>query len=179
MKLKGKHSMKIESIRTLNGPNVYSHHPVLLMHLDLGELAELESREFKGFNERLLTILPGIKNHHCSLGREGGFVTRLEEGTYFGHIVEHVALELTELAGIGKTHGKTRHDEGSFYNVAIEFRAEKASTHLLEQAVKLVETVLRDRTFQLAPMLDQAKRLVVDAEIGPTTRAIIEAADRK
>jgi cyanophycin synthetase len=171
--------MKIDSIRTLNGPNVYSHHPVLLMHLDLGELAERESREFKGFNERLLTILPGINNHHCSLGQPGGFVTRLEEGTYFGHIVEHVALELTELAGIGRTHGKTRHDKGSFYNIAIEFRAEKASTHLLEHAVKLVEAALRDRAFRVQPVLDEAKRLVVDAEIGPTTRAIIDAAKRR
>ena len=179
MKLKGKHSMKIESIRTLNGPNVYSHHPVLLMRLDLGELAERESREFKGFNERLLTILPGIKNHHCSLGQPGGFVTRLEEGTYFGHIVEHVALELTELAGIGRTHGKTRHDDGSFYNVAIEFHAEKASTHLLEQSVKLVDAVLRERAFHVESILDEAKRLVSDAEIGPTTRAIIEAAKRR
>ena len=171
--------MKIESIRPLNGPNVYSHHPVLLMHLDLGELAERESREFKGFNQRLLTTLPGINNHHCSLGQAGGFVTRLEEGTYFGHIVEHVALELTELAGIGRTHGKTRHDEGSFYNVAIEFRAEKASTYLLEQAVNLVEAALRERTFRLQPVIDEAKRLIADAEIGPTTRAIIEAAQKR
>lgn len=171
--------MKIESIRTLSGPNVYSYQPVLLMHLDLGELAERESREFKGLNQRLLTILPGLKNHHCSLGRPGGFETRLEEGTYFGHVIEHVALELTELAGIGRTHGKTRHDEGSFYNVAIEFRAEKASTYLLEQAVNLVEEVLHERTFQLHSVLEEAKRLVGDAEIGPTTRAIIKAAERR
>src|SRR5689334_1368376 len=144
MRLRGKHVMKIESIRALSGPNVYSYRPVLLMRLDLGELIERESREFNGFNERLLTILPGLQNHHCSFGRPGGFVTRLEEGTYFGHIVEHVALELAQLAGIGKSHGKTRHHCGSFYNVAIEFRAEKASTHLLQQAVNLVETLLRE-----------------------------------
>jgi cyanophycin synthetase len=149
------------------------------MHLDLRELAERESREFKGFNEQLLTILPGIKNHRCSLGQPGGFVTRLEEGTYFGHIVEHVALELTELAGIGRAHGKTRHDEGSFYNVAIEFRAEKASTYLLEQAVKLVEAAHREQAFALDPVLGEAKRLILDAEIGPTTRAIIDAAERR
>jgi len=110
MKLKGKHHMKIESIRTLSGPNVYSYRPVLLMRLDLRELSERESREFEGFNDRLRALLTGIETHHCSLGKPGGFVTRLEEGTYFGHIVEHVALELTELAGIGKTHGKTRHE---------------------------------------------------------------------
>jgi len=171
--------MKIQSIRALNGPNVYSHRPVLLMHLDLGDLAERESREFKGFNKQLLTILPGINNHHCSLGRPGGFVTRLEEGTYFGHIVEHVALELTELAGIGRSHGKTRHDSGSLYHVAIEFRAEKASTYLLEQAVNLVEALLRERPFQLPPVLEEAKRLISDNETGPTTRAITEAAERR
>jgi len=128
--------MKIECIRTLNGPNVYSYRPVLLMRFDLGNLFERESREFQSFNEKLLTLLPGIKDHHCSLGRPGGFLTRLEEGTYFGHVVEHVALELTALAGIGQSHGKTRHDSGSIYNVAIEFRAEHASTFLLKQAVK-------------------------------------------
>src|SRR5215216_2533022 len=179
MKLKGKHRMKIESIRTLHGPNVYSYRPVLLMRLDLGELVERESREFNGFNERLLTILPGMQNHHCSLGRPGGFVTRLEEGTYLGHVVEHVALELTELAGIGKSHGKTRHHCGSFYNVAIEFRAEKASTYLLEESVKLVETLLRERAFLLEPVIEEAKRLIADADVGPTTRAITDAAERR
>src|SRR5215212_3496324 len=170
--------MKIERIRPLTGPNVYSYRPVLLMKLDLDELAERESREFEGFNERLLTILPGIENHHCSLGRPGGFVTRLDEGTYFGHVVEHVALELTELAGIGKTHGKTRHDTGSVYNVAIEYRAEKASTYLLEQAVNLVETLVRGEAFDLQPVLEEAQRLIGDADVGPTTRAITEAAEK-
>ena len=171
--------MKVESIRTLNGPNVYSYHPVLLMSLDLGGLVERESREFNGFNDRLLKLLPGIRNHHCSLGHEGGFVIRLEEGTYFGHIVEHVALELTELTGIGKSHGKTRHDTGSVYNIAIEFRAEKASTYLLEQAVKLIEALVRGKSFQLQPVLEQAKRLVADADVGPTTRAITQAAEKR
>src|SRR3982751_5377012 len=147
MKLKGKPVMKVECIRTLNGPNVYSYRPVLLMSLDLGELVERESREFDGFNDRLLTLLPGIHNHHCSLGRPGGFVTRLAEGTYFGHIVEHVALELTELTGIGRSHGKTRQDTGTVYNVAIEYRSETASTYLLKQAVNLVEALLREETF--------------------------------
>ena len=171
--------MKIERIRPLTGPNVYSYRSVLLMQLDLGELVERESREFKGFNERLLQLLSGIKNHHCSLGRPGGFVTRLDEGTYFGHVVEHVALELTELCGIGKTHGKTRHDSGSVYNVAIEFQAEKASAYLLEQAVNLVEALLQENPFELEPVLEQAKQLIADAHVGPTTRAITEAANKR
>ena len=171
--------MNIESIRTLSGPNVFSYRPVLLMRLDLEELYDRESCEFEGFNQRLLTLLPNLKSHHCALGQPGGFVTRLEEGTYFGHIVEHVALELTELAGIGRSHGKTRHDSGSLYHIAIEFRAEKASTYLLEQAVNLVEALLRERAFQLPPVLEEAKRLISDNETGPTTRAITEAAERR
>src|SRR3954467_7911860 len=98
--------MQIESIRTLAGPNVYSHRPTLLMRLDLGELDGKESFELKDFNERLLSSLPGLHDHHCSLGRPGGFAERLPEGTYFGHVVEHVAIELTNLAGIGVNHGK-------------------------------------------------------------------------
>jgi len=171
--------MKIERIRPLTGPNVYSYRPVLLMKLDLDELAERESREFEGFNERLLTLLPGIHNHHCSLGMPGGFVTRLDEGTYFGHVVEHIALELTELCGIGKSHGKTRHDTGSIYNVAIEFQAEQASTYLFEQAVKLVEALLKDEPFELKPVFEHAQQLIADAHVGPTTRAITEAANRR
>jgi cyanophycin synthetase len=171
--------MNVESIRSLSGPNVFSYRPVLVMRLDLGDLFERESCEFEGFNQRLLTLLPNLKSHHCGLGRPGGFVTRLEGGTYFGHIVEHVALELTDLCGVGATHGKTRHDEGRVYNVAIEFKAERAATYLLQEAVKLVETLLQKNTFDLTAVLEHAKQLVADWEPGPTTRAIIDAAERR
>jgi cyanophycin synthetase len=171
--------MKVESIRSLSGPNVFSHRPVLVMRLDLGDLFERESCEFEGFNQRLLILLPTLESHHCSLGRPGGFVTRLEEGTYFGHIVEHVALELTDLVGVGANHGKTRHDEGRIYNIAIEYKAERAATYLLEEAVKLVEVLLSKREFDLKPVLEHAKQLVIDWEPGPTTRAIIDAAERR
>jgi cyanophycin synthetase len=179
MKSKNKVGMKIESIRTLSGPNVYSYRPVLVMSLNLGTLVERETREFEGFNDRLLKTLPGLENHHCSLGTPGGFVTRLEEGTYFGHTVEHVALALTELAGIGKTHGKTRRDSGHLYNVAIEYQAEKASTYLLQQAVGLVGAMLRGDDFDVSATIEKAKQLVAEADLGPTTRAITEAAERR
>jgi cyanophycin synthetase len=171
--------MKIESIRTLPGPNVFSYRPVLLMRLELGDLFERESREFAGFNQRLLNLVPQLQTHHCGLGRPGGFVTRLEEGTYFGHIVEHVALELTDLAGIGANHGKTRHDEGRVYNVVIEYKAERAATYLLERAVELVEALIEDRPFDLQPVLDHAKELTAVWEPGPTTRAIMDAAEKR
>ncbi|HEX7318287.1 MAG TPA: cyanophycin synthetase [Pyrinomonadaceae bacterium] len=92
------------------------------MRLDLEELAGRESREFDGFNERLLTALPGLSEHQCSRGYAGGFVERLREGTYFGHVVEHVALELTRLAGVGANHGRTRVEvEPNVYNVVLDY----------------------------------------------------------
>ncbi|HEU4433160.1 MAG TPA: cyanophycin synthetase [Pyrinomonadaceae bacterium] len=171
--------MKIENIRAVPGPNVFSYRPVLVMRLDLDELFERESREFDGFNERLLNVLPSLSTHHCGLGRPGGFLTRLEEGTYFGHIVEHIALELADLAGIGAIHGKTRHEEGRVYNVVIEYQAEHAATYLFEQAVELVEALLEGHAVDLKGILDHARRLVADWEPGPTTRAIIDAAEKR
>jgi cyanophycin synthetase len=100
------------------------------MRLDLGELNEKESREFKGFNDRLLACLPGLNEHQCSLGRPGGFVQRLEEGTYFGH-VEHVAIELSRACGRRR---KSRQDttlrRPAGFKVAIEYKAEQASRDL-------------------------------------------------
>ena len=88
-------------------------------------------------------------------------------------------MELTDLCGVGATHGKTRHDEARVYNVAIEYKAERAATYLLQEAVKLVEALLHKNTFDLPPVLEHAKQLVADWEPGPTTRAIIDAAERR
>ena len=172
--------MRIESIRTLAGPNVYSHRPVLLMRLDLQELYEKESHEIPGFVERLLALLPGLGEHYCSKGYAGGFVERLREGTYFGHTVEHVALELTGLAGCDATHGKTRYaGEPGVYNVVVEFCAEHATRYLLGQAVALVEAVIRGEGFPLAEKIKEAEEIAADTELGPSTRAIVEAAMRR
>ncbi|HKY26904.1 MAG TPA: cyanophycin synthetase [Pyrinomonadaceae bacterium] len=171
--------MKIKNIRALPGPNIYTYQPAIMMSLDLGTLADRESNEFNELNERLLSLLPGINTHHCSLGRPGGFVIRLQEGTFFGHIVEHVALELLDLAGIGTIHGKTRHDERSIYTVVIEYRAEKATIYLLEKAVELVEAIVQEEPFSLSTVIEEAKHIAATTEVGPTTRSIIEAAERR
>src|SRR5829696_4952047 len=172
--------MKIEGIRTLAGPNVYTHRPALLMRLDLGELAGRESREFENLNERLLAALPGLAEHHCSRGRAGGFVERLRGGTYFGHVVEHVALELTGLAGVGVTHAKTRVEaEPNLYHVVVEDKAEQATRHLLEAAVALVGALVRGETFPVEERVEEACRVAARTELGPSTRAIVDAAARR
>jgi len=150
------------------------------MRLDLEDLDEKETREFKGFNDRLLACLPGLNDHQCSLGRAGGFVERLHEGTYFGHVVEHVAIELTTLAEVGANHGKPRHSgEPRIYNVAIEYKAEQASHYLLEAAVRLVTAVLNSEAFPVGREIWEAKQIAAYTELGPSTRAIVEAAERR
>lgn len=172
--------MRIGEIRTLAGPNVYSYRPVLSMKLSLEELVERESREFPGFNELLLESMPGLAKHRCSKGRKGGFVERLREGTYFGHIVEHIALELTELAGVPVAHGKTRKaGEPGSYNIVIEYKAEKGTKRLLRMAVEIVESLLKGEPFPLEDRLSEARKFIARTEFGPTTKAITEAAARR
>ncbi|MCI0387183.1 MAG: cyanophycin synthetase [Acidobacteria bacterium] len=184
--------MRVGEIRTLAGPNVYSFRPVLSMKLYLDELTGKESREIPGFNELLLEALPGLANHHCCLERDGGFIERLREGTYFGHVVEHVALELTELAGIPVFHGKTRRAvEPGSYNIIIEYEAEQGTKRLLRVAVEMVESMILDTSghrkghreggepFPLEKRLEEARRLIARTELGPTTKAITKAATRR
>ncbi|HEY8461347.1 MAG TPA: cyanophycin synthetase, partial [Blastocatellia bacterium] len=176
--------MRVGVIRTLAGPNVYSHRPVLSMRLYLDDLAGKESREFPGFNELLLELLPGLAKHHCCMEREGGFTERLREGTYFGHIVEHVALELTELAGVPVSHGKTRRaDEPGAYNIIIEYEAEEGTKRLLLMAAEIIES-LRLQTsggaaFPLEQRLKEVREFIARSELGPTTKAITDAAARR
>src|SRR3954453_2216143 len=169
--------MRIDSIKTISGPNTFSHNPVLWMRLYLDELDEKESVEVPGFNERLIELLPGVNEHHCSEGRPGGFVQRLREGRFFGHIVEHVALELTELAGVPTFHGKTRKaDEPGCYNVVIEYKAEAGKKFLLETAVGLGDALVNGEDFPIAEKIAEARRIIARTELGPSTRAIVDAA---
>ncbi|MFL6417303.1 MAG: cyanophycin synthetase family protein, partial [Bryobacteraceae bacterium] len=172
--------MNIQNIRTIPGPNVYSHQPVLVMTLDLGGLAGRESYEVPGFVDRLLTLLPGCYEHYCGLGRPGGFVERLRGGTYFGHIVEHVALELTDPVGISTNRGKTV-DAGvpGCYLVAVTYKAEQAMKALLRTAVELVQALVDDKPYPLEAALEQARDLVPRYELGPSTTAIVSAAERR
>src|SRR5262249_31921044 len=143
-----------------------------------------------GFNELLLGLLPGLARHHCCMEREGGFAERLRGGTYFGHVVEHVALELTELAGVPVHHGKTRSaGEPGASNIIIEYEAEEGPKRLLPLAAEIVESIIfrtkeglqtkGGESFPLENRLKEVKDFIARSELGPTTKAITEAATRR
>ncbi|HET6533693.1 MAG TPA: cyanophycin synthetase, partial [Actinoplanes sp.] len=99
--------MRIVGIRHLRGPNVYLSRPAVVARLDLGELTGRETSDVEGFPERLLRVLPGLSEHHCAAGAPGGFVSRMRGGTYFGHVAEHVCIELSQRIGRDVSFGRT------------------------------------------------------------------------
>src|SRR5438876_5063169 len=100
--------LRILETQVLRGPNYWSYEPAIRLLVDLGSLEDWPTNTLKGFNTALLEMLPGLRDHSCSLGRPGGFVERLEDGTWSGHVAEHVALQLQRETGIHIPRGKTR-----------------------------------------------------------------------
>lgn len=169
--------MKIQGFTSLFGPNVYSDKPLLGMYFDLEDYAERPSSTFPGFPQRLAARLPGLIEHRCSPGHRGGFLARLAEGTYMGHICEHVALELSELAGVSVFFGRTvSTDEPTVYLVLVAYKTERAMRLLLEAAVGLVQAVIDDRPFDIEKVVREARELACEEALGPSTQCIVEAA---
>ncbi len=92
-------TLRILDTRVLRGPNYWAREPVIRLLVDLGVLEDFPSNKIPNFNDALIALLPTLEDHACSLGRRGGFITRLRDGTWAGHVAEHVALEFQNLAG--------------------------------------------------------------------------------
>ena len=119
-------TLRILDTRVMRGPNYWAREPVIRQVVDLGVLEEWPSNRIPGFVEALVELLPTLEDHACSLGRRGGFITRLRDGTWAGHVAEHIALEFQNLAGTEVRHGKTRGTgEYGRYNVIFEYREEQ------------------------------------------------------
>src|SRR3954463_3668584 len=169
--------MKIVSMRTVDGPNVFTYRPVVVTTVDLEELHERESREVPGFNERLLEQLPGLREHVCGKGYPGGFVERLRDGTYFGHVVEHVAIELGSKLGVAGNYGKTvRSARPHCFDLVVESRVHAATQHLIRGAVAGVAATVAGQPWDVAALTAETERIIAGTDLGPSTRAIVEAA---
>ena len=132
--------MKIVEIKVLRGPNYWSiRRPKLIqMRLDLEEMEQRPSDKIEGFREKLEKLLPGLYDHRCSEGVAGGFLSRVTDGTWMGHIIEHVALELQTLAGMETGFGRTRTTgkEGEYF-VVFDYMEEDAGVYAARIAIKL------------------------------------------
>ncbi len=172
--------MKILEHRALRGGNRYSPHPTMFMLLDLGELEDRPSDEIPGFAQRLVDLLPSLETHRCSVGVRGGFIQRLQRGTWAGHIVEHVALELQCLAGMEVGFGKTLGtSQRGVYRVAYRYRFEPAGLLAGREAVALVQALVHGQAFDVDAVLVALEDLRESGALGPSTRSIVEEAQRR
>jgi cyanophycin synthetase len=173
-------TLRVLETRILRGPNIWSRRPVIAMLVDLGVLEDYPSNTIPGFNEALVELIPSLEDHACSLGRRGGFISRLEEGTWLGHVTEHVALELQSLAGTETHAGKTRSVPGErgHYNVVYEFRDEGVGREAGRLAVALINHLVSvdDAPLDFTDELEALIRLAERSAFGPSTQAIVDEA---
>jgi cyanophycin synthetase len=177
--------MKILKIQTLRGPNYWSirRQKLILMRLDLEELADKPSHQIPGFYQGLTRALPSLVEHFCSPGCRGGFLSRVQDGTMMGHIIEHVALELQELAGMFVGFGRTRETATpGIYQVAIEYTDEQAGRYAARAAVRLCQSIVETGDYskdELEQDLNDLRTLAASAALGPSTEALVKEADAR
>jgi cyanophycin synthetase len=171
----------IRDIIPLRGPNMWTYRPVLEAWVDIGELEDFPSNKIPGLYERLSAWLPSLIEHRCNHGERGGFLRRVQEGTWAGHILEHVTLELQNLAGLPGGFGKTRQtSELGVYKVAIRAWQEDVTRTALFAGRDLLMAAIEDRPFDLPAFIEKLSDMVDSLCLGPSTQSIVDAAsDRK
>ncbi|GAA4340923.1 cyanophycin synthetase [Pigmentiphaga soli] len=163
---------------SLRGPNIWTYRPVLEAWVDIGELEEYPSNRIPGFYERLVDWLPTLIEHRCSPGVRGGFLQRLREGTWPGHILEHVTLELQNLAGLPGGFGKARETSTrGVYRVIVRAWHEDVTRAALYAGRDLVMAAIEDRPFDVAGTVESLRALAQARCLGPSTACIVDAAD--
>ncbi|MFC7370305.1 cyanophycin synthetase [Fictibacillus iocasae] len=169
--------MKINRVNYLSGPNLHSFKPTIWIELDIEELEELPSSKIPGFTDTLLSIIPTLQTHTCSRGYSGGFVERLREGTWMGHILEHIALEIQHLAGISVKRGKTiTGKKKGIYYVTYDYCEPTSGFYAFESAMEIVTSILNGKPAEAGPYIQKTSSLYHDHKLGPSTESIYNAA---
>jgi cyanophycin synthetase len=173
--------IKFLEIRHLNGPSIWTWRPVLEALVDIGDLEDFPSNTIPGFYERLSTWLPSLIEHRCSYEERGGFLRRVKEGTWPGHILEHVTLELQNLAGMPGGFGRARETSSrGVYKVVISAWHDEIARHALLSARELVLAAMDQRLscepYDVAGVIARLRDMVDSLWLGPSTACIVDAA---
>ena len=174
--------MKIISINAMRGPNYWSirRHKLIVLVLDLEEMEENPSNKIDGFKERLEKMFPTMYEHRCSVGTAGGFFQRVEEGTWMGHIVEHIALEIQTLAGMDVGFGRTRgYGEHGVYNVVFAYMEESVGRYAAKASVRICEALIKGEEYDLSEDIQTMRELRESDRLGPSTGSIVEEAESR
>src|SRR5258705_1249473 len=176
--------MKILDIKVLKGPNYWSvRRPKLIqMKIDLEEMEHKPTNKIPGFRERLEKLIPSLIEHRCSEDGRGGFFHRVDEGTWMGHVIEHIALEIQTLAGMDTGFGRTRTPEGEkhgVYYVVFSYMEEDAGVYAAKAAVRIVEALIDGKDYDMGPDIQAMREIREDTRMGPSTGCIVDEAAKR
>ena len=176
--------IKLLRINYLRGPNIWTYRAVLEVWLDLGNLEDFPSNLLPGFTDRLVALLPALSEHHCGVGERGGFLQRLREGTWAGHVLEHVVIELLNLADMPTGFGQTRStSQRGVYRMVFRARDEQVARTALAEGHRILMAAIHGQPCGPADVQASAEKIrtkVDDCYLGPSTASIVAAAtDRR
>lgn len=168
--------MKIVKKRIYEGKNIYSHKKCIRIDVDLEGYSEIPSKKIPNFNFNIVEILPELKKHRCGIDEEGGFVKRLEEGTYLAHICEHCIIAIQNLLGMDVSYGKAREIKGELYYIIVQYEYENTAIEIINLAVDLINSLIKSSPINFNGRLQEIKQTLQRETIGPSTRSICDAA---
>lgn len=172
--------MEIRRVNVLEGPNIWTNRKALEAWVDIGKFEDFPSNKLPGFNDRIMAWLPSMIEHRCGVGVRGGFFQRLTTGTYLGHILEHVTLELQSLAGVTVGFGRAREtSERGVYKVAIEFIEPEVALAAMQTARSLIMAAVDDEPFDVPAAVAEIRQAADRVCLGPATDAIAKAAQAR
>ncbi|MFZ1617657.1 MAG: cyanophycin synthetase, partial [Flavobacteriales bacterium] len=174
--------MRILELKAMRGPNYWSikRHKLVVMRLDIEELEERPTDKIPGFLERLKALLPSMYSHRCSEEHEGGFFERVERGTWMGHVIEHIALEIQTLAGMDTGFGRTRGTgEHGVYNVVFSYVEDAVGLYSAKAAVRIAQALIDGTPAQLEEDIQRMRELREETRLGPSTGSIVEEATKR
>ncbi len=171
--------MRILEIRAMRGPNYWSirRHKLIVMTLDLEEYEQKPTNKIEGFYENLKNMFPGMYEHRCSVGTPGGFFQRVEEGTWMGHVIEHIALEIQSLADMEVGFGRTRgFGKEGVYSVVFSYIEEKVGIYAAKASVRIAEALSEGKEYNLEDDIREMREIREAERLGPSTGSIIQEA---
>ena len=171
--------MKIDKIQALRGPNIWSvqRKKLIQMRLDLEEMEQFPTNKIEGFRERIEAMFPTMIEHRCSEGVRGGFFSRVERGTWMGHVIEHIALEIQTLAGMETGFGRTRETKTpGVYNVVFSYTEENVGMFAAESSVAIAEALIAGTEYDLEADIQKMREIRERVRLGPSTGSIVEEA---
>ena len=174
--------MKIIDIKTMKGPNYWSvrRHNLTVMVLDLEEMEQFPTNKIDGFGERLEKMFPSMHSHRCSVGKAGGFFQRVKEGTWMGHVIEHIALEIQTLAGMDCGFGRTRgYGEEGVYFVVFNHMVGRVGRYAAKASFRIAEALISGEEYDLAEDILNMKEIRQNEGLGPSTASIIKEAEAR